>query len=82
MQTDMPIVRANNMPDNKTKGGQELMSNINECDFVSVSFSRIDINDDKKERCPESSEHLNYLSSVCLIQSDKAVISPVVQESS
>ena len=54
------------------------MSNINECDFVSVSFSRIDINDDKKERCPESSEHLNCLFFVCLIQSDKAVISPVV----
>ena len=58
------------------------MSNINECDFVSVSFSRIDINADKKERCPESSEHLNYLSFACLIQSDKAMISPVEQESS
>ena len=58
------------------------MSNINECDFVLVSFSRIGINDDKKERCPESSEHLNCLSFVCLIQSDKAMISPVEQESS
>ena len=58
------------------------MNNINECDFVSVSFCRIGIHDDKKERCPETSEHLNYLSSVCLIQSDKAVISPVVQGSS
>lgn len=58
------------------------MNNINECDFVSVSFSRVDIHDDKKERCPESSEHLNCLSSVCLIQSDKAMISPVEQESS
>jgi len=58
------------------------MSNINECDFGLVSFSRVDIHDDKKERCPETSEHLNYLSSVCLIQSDKAVISPVEQESS
>lgn len=58
------------------------MNNINECDFVSVSFSRVDIHDDKKERCPESSEHLNCLSFVCLIQSDKAMISPVVQESS
>ena len=58
------------------------MNNMNECSFVSVSFSRVGIHDDKKERCPESSEHLNYLSSVCLIQSDKAVISPVVQESS
>ena len=58
------------------------MNNINECSFGLVSFSKIDINDDKKERCPESSEHLNYLSSVCLIQSDKAVISPVEQESS
>ena len=55
---------------------------MNECSFVSVSFSRIDINDDKKERCPESSEHLNCLSFVCLIQSDKAMISPVEQESS
>lgn len=55
---------------------------MNECSFGLVSFSRIGINDDKKERCPETSEHLNYLSSVCLIQSDKAVISPVVQESS
>lgn len=58
------------------------MSNMNECDFGLVSFSRIGINDDKKERCPETSEHLNYLSSVCLIQSDKAMISPVEQESS
>lgn len=40
------------------------------------------MNDDKKERCPETSEHLNYLSSVCLIESDKAMISPVGQESS
>ena len=58
------------------------MSNINECDFVLVSFSRIGINDDKKERCPEISEHLNCLSFVCLIQSDKAMINPVEQESS
>ena len=58
------------------------MSNMNECDFVSVSFSRVSINDEKKERCPETSEHLNYLSFACLIQSDKAVISPVEQESS
>ena len=58
------------------------MNNINECSFGLVSFSKIDINDDKKERCPEPSEHLNYLSSVCLIQSDKAMISPVEQESS
>ena len=55
---------------------------MNECSFGLVSFSRIGINDDKKERCPEPSEHLNYLSSVCLIQSDKAMISPVEQESS
>lgn len=55
---------------------------MNECSFVSVSFCRIGIHDDKKERCPETSEHLNNLSSVCLIQSDKAVISPVEQESS
>ena len=58
------------------------MNNMNECSFMSVSFSRVGIHDDKKERCPESSEHLNYLSSVCLIQSDKAMISPVGQESS
>lgn len=58
------------------------MNNINECSFGLVSFSKIDINDDKKERCPETSEHLNCLSFVCLIQSDKAMISPVVQESS
>lgn len=58
------------------------MNNMNECSFVSVSSCRIGIHDDKKERCPETSEHLNYLSSVCLIQSDKAVISPVEQESS
>ena len=58
------------------------MNNINECSFLSVSFSRIGIHDDKKERCPETSEHLNCLSFVCLIQSDKAVINPVVQESS
>ena len=58
------------------------MSNINECDFVSVSSYRIGMTDDKKERCPESSEHLNYLSFICLIQSDKAMISPVEQESS
>lgn len=55
---------------------------MNECDFVLVSFSRVGIHDDKKERCPETSEHLNNLSFVCLIQSDKAVISPVAQESS
>ena len=58
------------------------MNNMNECSFVSVSFSRVGIHDDKKERCPESSEHLNYLSFVCLIESDKAMISPVEQESS
>lgn len=58
------------------------MNNINECSFGLVSFSKIDINDDKKERCPETSEHLNCLSFVCLIQSDKAMISPVEQESS
>ena len=58
------------------------MNNMNECSFVSVSFSRIGINDDKKERCPESSEHLNCLCFVCLIQSDIAMISPVEQESS
>ena len=55
---------------------------MNECSFLSVSFSRVGIHDDKKERCPESSEHLNCLSSVCLIQSGKAMISPVEQESS
>lgn len=55
---------------------------MNECSFVSVSSCRIGIHDEKKERCPESSEHLNCLSFVCLIQSDKAAISPVEQESS
>lgn len=55
---------------------------MNECNFGSVSSYRIGMNDDKKERCPESSEHLNCLSFVCLIQSDKAMISPVEQESS
>ena len=55
---------------------------MNERSFVSVSFSRVGIHDDKKERCPESSEHLHSLSFVCLIQSDKAMISPVEQESS
>lgn len=55
---------------------------MNECSFGLVFSSRVGINEEKKERCPETSEHLNYLSSVCLIQSDKAVISPVVQESS
>ena len=55
---------------------------MNACSFVSVSFSRVGIHDDKKERCPETSEHLNYLSFICLIQSGKAVISPVEQESS
>ena len=58
------------------------MNNINECSFGLVSFSRIGIHDDKKERCPEISEHLNYLSFICLIQSDKAMINPVEQESS
>ena len=58
------------------------MNNMNEYDFGLVSFSRVGINDDKKERCPETSEHLNCLSFVCLIQSDKAMISPVEQESS
>lgn len=78
----MPVVRANNMPDNQIKAGKELMNNMNECSFLSVSFSRVGIHDDKKERCPETSEHLNCLSFVCLIQSDKAMISPVEQESS
>ena len=55
---------------------------MNEYGCVQVSPYRIGNNDNKKERCPETSEHLNYLSSVCLIQSDKAVISPVEQESS
>lgn len=55
---------------------------MNECSFQSVSFSRVGIHDEKKERCPEISEHLNYLSFICLIQSDKAMISPVEQESS
>ena len=58
------------------------MNNMNECSFLSVSFSRVSINDEKKERCPESSGHLNCLSFVCLIQSEKAMISPVEQESS
>lgn len=58
------------------------MNNMNECSFVLVSFSRVGINDDKKERCPETSEHLNCLSFVCFIQSDNAMISPVEQESS
>ena len=82
MQTDMPVVRANNMCNNKIREGQELMNNMNENGCVQVSSYRIGMTDDKKERCPESSEHLNYLSSVCLIQSDKAMISPVEQESS
>ena len=55
---------------------------MNECSFLSVSFSRVGIHDEKKERCPETSEHLNCLSFVCLIQSDKAMISPVEQGSS
>ena len=29
------------------------MNNINECDFVSVSFSRVGIHDDKKEVLPK-----------------------------
>ena len=58
------------------------MNNMNECSFGLVFSSRVGIHDDKKERCPESSEHLNYLSFVCLIESDKAMISPVEQESS
>ena len=58
------------------------MNNINECSFGLVSSYRVGMTDDKKERCPESSEHLNYLSFICLIQSDKAMISPVEQESS
>ena len=49
MQTDMPVVRANNMLDDKTNGGQELINNMNECSFVSVSFSRVGINDEKKK---------------------------------
>ena len=44
----MPVVGANNMLDNQTKVGKELMNNINECSFGSVSFSRVSINDDKK----------------------------------
>ena len=55
---------------------------MNEYGCVQVSSYRIGMNDDKKERCSESSEHLNCLSFVCLIQSDKAMISPVEQESS
>lgn len=58
------------------------MNNMNENGCVQVSSYRIGKNDDKKERCPETSEHLNCLSFVCLIQSDKAMISPVEQESS
>ena len=58
------------------------MNNRNEYGCVQVSSYRVGINDDKKERCPESSEHLNCLSFVCLIQSDKAMINPVEQESS
>ena len=58
------------------------MNNMNEYGCVQVSSYRIDKNDDKKERCPETSEHLNYLSFICLIQSDNAMISPVEQESS
>ena len=55
---------------------------MNEYGCVQVSSYRIGKNDDKKERCPETSEHLNYLSFICLIQSDNAMISPVEQESS
>ena len=55
---------------------------MNKYGCVLVSSYRIGKNDDKKERCPETSEHLNCLSFVCLIQSDKAMISPVEQESS
>ena len=55
---------------------------MNENGCVQVFSYRIGMNDDKKERCPETSEHLNCFSFVCLIQSDKAVISPVEQESS
>ena len=55
---------------------------MNENGCVQVSSYRVGMTDDKKERCPESSEHLNYLSFICLIQSDKAMISPVEQESS
>ena len=55
---------------------------MNEYDCVQVFFYRIGMTDNKKERCPESSEHLNCLSFVCLIQSDKAMINPVEQESS
>lgn len=58
------------------------MNNMNEYGCVLVSPYRIGMNDDKKERCPETSEHLNCLFFVCLIQSDKAMISPVEQESS
>ena len=54
---------------------------MNEYGCVLVSPYRIGMNDDKKERCPETSEHLNCLFFVCLIQSDKAMISPVEQES-
>ena len=35
---------------------------MNEYGCVLVSSYRIGMTDDKKERCPESSEHLNYLS--------------------
>ena len=55
---------------------------MNKYGCVQVSSYRVGMTDDKKERCPESSEHLNCLSFVCLIQSDKAMISPVEQESS
>ena len=55
---------------------------MNEYGCVQDFSYRVGINDDKKERCSESSEHLNCLSFVCLIQSDKAMISPVEQESS
>ena len=58
------------------------MNNLNEYGFGLVSSYRVGIHDDKKERCPETSEHLNCLSFVCLIQSDKAMINPVEQESS
>ena len=58
------------------------MNNMNKYGCVQVSSYRVGMTDDKKERCPESSEHLNYLSFICLIQSDKAMISPVEQESS
>ena len=58
------------------------MNNMNECSFVLFSFSRVGINDEKKKGVQNPLNTLNCLSFVCLIQSDKAMISPVEQESS